>query len=99
MPLPSMTAAALLPASLATVSWLSRYFELDHGVQPDGRIVGNPIEGIYDEYQHDPSINDYLSYAAFAALIRNVFPAVSFREYRSVDGNQSNYHNPSYSPL
>ena len=83
-------------ASLVAAAWLTDYFDLVGEAQPDVMAIHyDPITimEIYEEYRKDPFVHDIingeeniLSYSAFAALIRNAFPRVSPREYKSVTG-------------
>ena len=87
-------------ASLVAAAWLSDYFELVGEAQPNVLAIHyDPISiaEIHEEYMNDPFVHDLingddtnkLQYAAFNALIRDVFPRVRPREYKSVSGKKS----------
>jgi hypothetical protein len=79
--------------SLVAAAFLCDYFDLVGEAQPDVRAVHyDPITymELWDTYKEDSFVStitsDIISYQSFCKLLRDVFPNVKPREYKSVSG-------------
>ena len=82
-------------AAIILVVYLADFFDLVGEAQPDVMAIHyDPISynEMWQDYQNDPFVKDIssdgelLGYSRFCAIVRDVFPRVSPRQYKSVTG-------------